>query len=318
MTETTDIVTISIIIPAYNEEDNIAELANKITTLFANDNHFRVDEIIFIDDGSSDQTWNKIQEAQQKHPQFIKGVRFRVNQGKSVALAVGFQKAIGDIVMTLDADLQDDPSMIPVFAEKIDEGFDVICGWRKNRKDPLEKRLPSKFFNLVVRSIAAMPVHDFNIGFKAYRKEVIKNLQIYGEQHRFIPILAEQLGYTVSEIVVTHHERIHGKSKFGLERYISGFLDLLNIILFTRFNGRPSHLFGTIGIVSSLIGGSGLGYLLIQWLLGNRPIGDRPLLLISVMIFILGVQFISTGLLSELIFKQTTRHNYAQIVSDTL
>jgi glycosyltransferase involved in cell wall biosynthesis len=231
----------------------------------------------------------------------VKGIRFRRNFGKSSALSAGFKKAVGDIVITMDADLQDDPTEIPRFIEMINKGYDVISGWKKVRYDPLSKTLPSRFFNRITAWATGVDIHDFNCGFKAYRKEVVKSIEIYGELHRYIPALAYGKGFTVGEIVVTHHPRKYGRSKYGWERLFKGLLDLFTVVFLTRFFKRPMHIFGGTGAVMFVLGFIINLYLVIHKFLTDTPIGNRPLLTLGVLCMILGIQSLSLGLLGEMI-----------------
>ncbi len=289
---------ISIVVPVYNEQQSLAPLFEKISAVMK-DISQKSFEVIFIDDGSSDGSWEVIEKLAAKNVYMVRAVRFRKNFGKSQALSVGFALAQGDPIISMDADLQDDPQEIPIFLEMIKDGADLVSGWKINRKDPLSKRLPSKVFNAVVQVISGVKLHDFNCGFKAYRREVLKHIKIYGELHRFIPVLAYGYGFKIAEVAVKHNPRQFGHSKYGLERYARGFLDLLTVITTTRFIRRPSHLFGGWGIISGLIGFSILFYLSIHWVMGT-PIAARPLFFLGIMLSIMSVQMISLGLIAEL------------------
>ncbi|PIE35190.1 glycosyltransferase [candidate division KSB3 bacterium] len=245
-----------------------------------------------------------MQELYAQNPSHITAIRLRKNFGKSAALRVGFQQAAGEIVFTLDADLQDDPEEIPNFLEKLAEGVDLVSGWKLERQDPLSKTLPSRLFNAITSRITGIRLHDFNCGFKAYRREVLECIDLYGELHRYIPVLADEFGFKIGEIPVRHHPRRHGISKYGFERYARGFLDLLTAIAVTRYFQRPAHLFGSLGIISGLFGSLSLSYLIVLWFLGYRPIGDRPLLLFGILAAILSVQLVSFGVLAELFLKE--------------
>lgn len=234
----------------------------------------------------------------------VKAIRLRRNFGKAAALSIGFRACTGDIVFTMDADLQDDPSEIPRFIEKLDDGYDVVSGWKENRKDPISKTLPSKLFNKATAVLSGISLRDFNCGFKAYRREVLEGIRLYGELHRYIPVLASDLGFKIGEIPVKHHARQHGVSKYGWERYARGLLDLLTVLATTRYLQKPGHLFGGIGLASGLIGGGILFYLTMLWFLGVGPIGTRPLFFLGILLVILSIQMISLGLVAELL----TRH----------
>lgn len=299
---------LSVIIPVYNEEEAIPVLVKQLKTNIrgllkkGNVNQY---EIIFISDGSTDNSENVIKK-EIKSDDNIKLVVFRANFGKSRALETGFKLAQGDIIITMDADLQDDPKEIEHFIKKIDEGYDLVSGWKKNRLDPLEKRLPSKLFNYVTSKFSGIEIHDFNCGFKAYRKEVAKSVSVYGEFHRYIPVLAKRYGFKVSEIPVTHHKREYGKSKFGYERYLRGVYDAISSSFLLKYYERPMYFFGKIGLVLSVIGGLICTYLTIIWFQG-QSIGTRPLLLLGVMLVLIGIQFISFGLIANIIVDSSKK-----------
>ena len=295
---------ISIVIPIYNEEKSLVILYNEILEHTASYNY----EIIFIDDGSTDNTFQVISNIAEKDKN-VKIVRFRRNFGKAAALNIGFRKSSGEIIITMDADLQDDPSEIPAFVNKINEGWDVVSGWKKKRHDPLSKRLPSKFFNAVTSCVFKKKLHDYNCGFKAYKSEVLYEIDVYGEMHRYIPALAVAKGFTVTEIPVNHRSRQFGKSKYGNERYLRGYLDLLTVKLVTGYNRSPLYLFGGIGSVL-FSAGFLLGlYLSIIRLFQSIYLSNRPLLFLSILLIIVGLQFISIGLVGELIVNQTRKFN---------
>ncbi|GJQ21921.1 MAG: glycosyl transferase family 2 [Bacteroidia bacterium] len=260
-------------------------------------------EIILVDDGSTDNSFAVLRGLHSRHRN-VKVIRFRRNFGKSAALSVGFAAATGDFVITLDADLQDDPAEIPSLLEALTDSYDMISGWKRKRFDPISKTIPSRFFNFVTAKLTGIPIHDFNCGLKAYRKEVVKELNVYGELHRYIPVLAHWAGYRVGEKVVQHHPRKYGKTKFGISRFIRGFLDLLTILFTTRYIRRPLHLFGVWGIVSFTIGAVIDVTLSIEWLLGRTSLSNRPLFLVGFLFIIIGVQFVSIGLLGEMITRQ--------------
>jgi len=293
-------VDISVVIPVYNERESLGELHARIKTVLDELDMSR--EIIFIDDGSTDGSGVAI-ESIMVVDSSVSLIRFLANLGKADALQAGFDAAHGEVIVTMDGDLQDDPAEIPRLLDALENGYDLVSGWKKERRDPLSKRLPSRFFNAVVRYFSGLPLHDFNCGLKAYRRETVKSLQLYGELHRYIPVLAKFNGYRVGEIDVRHHPRKYGHSKYGVKRFISGFLDLLTVILLTRYTSRPLHFFGTVGLTFCFIGGLVDLYIVKLWVFsGFRHIGGRqPLLLGGVFLFLLGVQFISTGLLAELI-----------------
>ena len=294
---------LSFVIPVYNEQETIQPLAHSIREVMVQERVTEY-EIILIDDGSSDRSWLEIRDLVYQYPQQIKAIKLRRNFGKSSALYAGFRQSIGKYILTLDADLQDDPAEVPRFLQKLEEGFDLVSGWRKHRNDPPSKTLPSQLYNSVTARIAGIPLHDFNCGFKAYRREVLDSLKLYGELHRYIPVLAHSLGFRVSEVVVRHFQRRHGFSKYGWERYTRGLIDLITVLVITRYSHKPGHLFGNIGLFFGLLGIGSLAYLVILWFLGLGPIGDRPLLLFGILSTILSVQLISLGVLAELL----TRH----------
>jgi glycosyltransferase involved in cell wall biosynthesis len=293
---------VSVVIPALNEEESVPALVAGIRT--ACEAIGRAFEVVVVDDGSTDGTFDRLRELRAADPR-VRAVRFRGNFGKAAALSAGFQAVRGEVVLTMDADLQDDPTEIPRFLAKLDEGCDLVSGWKAVRNDPPGKTLPSKLFNAVTARLTGIPLHDFNSGFKAYRRELIDEIEVYGELHRYIPVLAAQKRFRIGEIAVRHHARRFGRSKYGVERFTRGLLDLLTILFLTKYIRRPSHLFGTGGLAFM---GAGLAislYMSALWLLGERPIGNRPLLLLGVLLLIVGVQFVSMGLIGELILRQT-------------
>jgi len=302
---------LSIIVPLLNEEQSLPELTSWIQRVCAA-NQFDY-EIIFVDDGSRDQSWNLIQKMHEDDLR-IRGIKFRRNFGKSAALNEGFKAATGDVVITLDADLQDSPDEIPDLYKMInDDGFDLVSGWKKKRHDPFSKRIPSKLFNRVTRWISGIPLHDFNCGLKAYKNDVVKNIEVYGEMHRYIPVIAKWAGFTrISEKEVVHYPRKYGVTKFGLERFIRGFLDLLTLSFVTRFGKRPMHLFGTLGLLAFLIG------FIISIILAVQKFAyleyrmtDRPIFYVGLVSMIIGVQLFSAGFLAELVSRNAhDRNNY--------
>lgn len=293
--------TISIVIPVKDEQDTIGTLICAIGDLFNSTllGSAILNELIVVDDGSLDNTWSETVKAAEARP-FLRGVRLRRNFGKAAALQEGIRYATGQVVVTMDGDLQDDPKELPRFLAAIDAGADVVSGWKKVRHDPPGKTIPSKLFNRVTSAVTGVRIHDFNCGFKAYKKDVLEKIVLYGELHRFIPAIAHSIGFRVGEIVVEHHPRKFGRSKYGLGRLLKGFIDLLTVVTITRFNWRPAHLFGGLGVLLGAMGGSALLYLTVLWFLGH-PIGDRPLLLVSVLLIIVALQFVLFGMLAELI-----------------
>jgi glycosyltransferase involved in cell wall biosynthesis len=258
-------------------------------------------EVIFIDDGSTDESWPTLEALKAAHPEQVVALRFRRNHGKAAALSAGFAQAKGDIVVTMDADLQDEPAEIPNFLAKLDEGYDCVSGWKKLRQDPLGKTLPSRFFNAATRAASGVQIHDFNCGFKAYRAEAVHSIELYGELHRYIPVLLAAEGFTTTEIPVEHHRRTYGVSKYGWKRLFKGALDLITVVVLTRYLKRPGHFFGGLGLLSGLIGVLILASLSIEKFVFGHGIGQRPLLQLGILLVILGVQLISTGLIGELI-----------------
>ncbi len=307
---------ISVVIPVLNESESIAELG-KILLNVASTHRLQI-EIIFVDDGSRDGSWDRIRRLAESDPR-IRGIRFRRNFGKAAALASGFDAAQGQVVFQMDADLQDDPTEIPRFLSKLAEGFDVVNGWKRVRKDPWHKVWPSHVFNWLVSRMSGLELRDHNCGLKCFRAEVVKELPLYGELHRFIPVMAHARGYRVAELPVEHHPRLHGRSKYHFHRFVKGFLDLLTVIFLTVFGQRPLHLLGGIGLPASCLGALGLSYLAVCWVLarfgvhGFGPIGARPLLLYSLGCLIIGFQMLAIGFLAELVASQNIRkeHKYS-------
>jgi glycosyltransferase involved in cell wall biosynthesis len=298
---------VSFIIPAKDEERSIFPLYKKIVSEIKKLN--KTYEITFIDDGSSDSTYSEIVKIT-KIDTNVKVIKHRGNFGKSTALQNGFDSSRGEIIITMDADLQDDPKEIQNFIKKIEEGYDLVSGWKKKRNDPIAKTFPSKVINLAIRILTGLKIHDVNCGFKAYKKEVIKSLNLYGDLYRFIPILADRQKFKITEIVVNHKNRVYGKSKYGWRRFISGFLDLLTIFFLSRYLKRPGHFFGFFGIIcfsSGFIIGLYITYLRVT----TGGIAFRyPLLFLGMLLIILGVQFIMTGLLAEMIIFFQKKEKY--------
>jgi len=314
---------ISVIVPLFNEEESLPELVDWIKKVM--DRHSYTYEIVMIDDGSKDNSWQVIKNLQQKSKN-LKGIKFRRNYGKSAALYCGFDVAQGDVVITMDADLQDSPDEIPELFRMIkEEGYDLVSGWKKKRRDPvLSKNIPSKFYNWTVRRMTGIKLHDMNCGLKAYRKNVIKSIEVYGEMHRYIPVLAKWAGYhKIGEKVVVHSERKYGVTKFGVERFIRGPLDLLSVMFISRFVKRPMHFFGILGILMILIGLAATIYLGIQKIIqlkhgivGNL-ITNSPYFYIALTAMIIGAQFFLAGFLGELVSRSATDRNKYQIDKTT-
>lgn len=307
---------LSVVVPLYNEEESLPELVAWIRRVA---NGLAIDyEILLVDDGSNDRSWQVIGELAAAHPQ-VKGIRFRRNYGKSAGLHVGFEAAQGDVVITMDADLQDSPDEIPALMEMINQqGFDMVSGWKKKRHDPLSKTLPSKIFNRTVRLVSGIPLHDFNCGLKAYRNEVVKNIEVYGEMHRYIPLIAKRSGFgKIGEKVVQHRERKYGYSKFGIERTIKGFLDLMSVTFISKFGKRPMHLFGTLGTLMFVIGFFASAWLGLKklWFVYHQVkaplVTDSPYFFIALTCMIIGTQLFLAGFLAELVSRNGhDRNNY--------
>ncbi len=295
---------LSFVIPAYNEEESIGILYREILVNIRNYTY----EIIFIDDGSKDKTFEVMKNIAIKDPN-VKIIRFRKNFGKSAGLQTGFDNADGDIIFTMDADLQDNPKEIPQFIQAIQEGYDLVTGWKQKRYDPLTKTLPSKLFNAVTSKMFSLKLHDYNCGFKAYSRETAKELDIYGEMHRYVPALAQAKGFKVKELVVEHRARQYGKSKFGIERYLRGYLDLMTVKLVTDYSRSPLYLFGGLGTFMSFIGFMILLYLTVLRVLHLGYLSNRPILFFAVILMVVGVQFISIGLIGELLVNQNRKLN---------
>jgi glycosyltransferase involved in cell wall biosynthesis len=292
---------VSIVTPLLNEEESIEELYAQIVAAMASAG--KSFEVIFVDDGSTDRSFS-ILEAMHKKDRRVKVVRFRRNFGKSAALSVGFKEARGEYVVTMDGDLQDDPAEIPGLIEALGDGYDLVSGWKRKRRDPISKTIPSRFFNFVTGRMTGIPIHDFNCGLKAYRREVVKEISVYGELHRYIPALAHWAGYRVGEKVVNHRPRRYGRTKFGISRFFRGFLDLLTVLFTTRYLRRPLHLYGLWGFISFAVGVFIDGYLSVEWFLGTTSLSNRPLFLLGFLFIIIGIQFVSLGLLGEMINRQ--------------
>ncbi|WP_165225689.1 glycosyltransferase family 2 protein [Aquisphaera insulae] len=307
---------ISVVIPVYNEEGSLSELHRQLASVLA-DGRLGPHELVFVDDGSTDGSWRTISEISRADHR-IRAIRFRRNFGKAAALTAGFQAAQGSRVFTMDADLQDDPAEIPRFLAKLDEGFDVVSGWKKVRHDPWHKVIPSRIFNAMVSRMTGCRLHDHNCGFKAYRAEVLREVGIYGELHRFVPVLAHARGFRVSEIVVTHRARRHGRSKYGFSRFMKGFLDLLTVRFLTGFRQRPLHILGGAGLALTSVGVLVLLYMAGLWVAGERPIGNRPPLLYALAFLIVGVQLLGVGILAEMVTSYNIRPGDTYSIAERL
>ncbi|HEX6700692.1 MAG TPA: glycosyltransferase family 2 protein [Gaiellaceae bacterium] len=288
---------ISVVVPVCNEERSVALLYDELRS--ALEPLEREWEAIFVDDGSTDGSFAALTRLHAEVDN-VRVVRLRRNFGKAAALVAGFDQAQGDTIVTLDADLQDDPAEIPRLLAKLDEGFDLVSGWKTRRRDPLSRRFLSRVFNAVTSRLSGVRLHDMNCGLKAYRAEVVRGLRIYGELHRFIPVLAHYRGFRIAELGVNHRPREHGRSRYGVERYLRGFLDLLTVSFIGRYRQRPLHLFGGLGLVLGLAGIGILVYLTVLKATGHA-IGERPLLTLGVLLVVVGMQFFSLGLISEMI-----------------
>ncbi len=287
---------VSVVVPVYNEERSVALLYEELQAALDPLGEW---EAVFVDDGSTDGSFAALTRLHARAGN-VRVVRLRRNFGKAAALAAGFAQAGGASIVTIDGDQQDDPAEIPRLLAKLDEGFDLVTGWKKQRRDPLTRRFPSKLFNWVVGHMAGLRLHDMNCGLKAYRGEVARGLVLYGELHRFIPVLAHEQGYRVAELPVHHRPREYGRSRYGLERYFRGFLDLLTVSFMGRYRHRPLHLFGGLGLVLAAVGVVVLAYLTVLKIAGHA-IGQRPLLTLGVLLVVVGLQFFSLGLISEMI-----------------
>ena len=317
-------IDLSIVIPVYNEEESLELLYNSIINNLENTNlNF---EIIFIDDGSSDKSWNVIKTISEKKTN-LSSIKFRKNYGKSDALDAGFKASNGKYVLTMDADLQDDPNEIyPLFKMINQDNYDLVSGWKKKRNDPLSKIIPSKFFNLVTRIFSGIKLNDFNCGIKIYKKELVNSINLYGEMHRYIPLIAKWNGYDkIGEKIVNHNKRKFGKTKFGMERYIRGFLDLISVSFVYKFRKRPMHFFGSLGVISFLIGFISVGWIIYEKLskISNnipldqiRSVTDQPLFYIALVTIIVGVQLFLVGFISELIILINSDKN-GYIIEDS-
>lgn len=309
-----EMLDISVVVPLFNEEESLPELMAWIDRVMR-ENGFAY-EVVLVDDGSRDGSWSVVERLAGEYPA-VRGIRFLRNYGKSAALYTGFEAAVGEVVITMDADLQDSPDEIPELYRMITEGgYDLVSGWKKLRHDPAGKRLPSKFFNATCRFVSGIKLHDFNCGLKAYRRKVVKSIEVYGEMHRFIPILAKQAGFRrIGEKAVEHHARKYGCSKFGLERTVKGYLDLITVLFMTHFGRSPMYFFGSLGTLMFLIGGGTTVWIIAAKIwkqmhgLSLRPVTDQPLFYLAILAVILGVQLFLAGFLGELINRGSSDRN---------
>jgi len=311
---------VSVLVPVLDEGPTVEELARRVREAFsalAEGGKALLYEIIFVDDGSHDDTSERVRQARARDSR-IKLIRFRRNFGKAAALCAGFEHSRGRVLITMDGDLQDDPAEIPRFLQAMEEGdLDLVSGWKRRRQDPLSKRLPSRLFNWVTRRLARVDLHDFNCGYKAYRREVLEQISVYGELYRYIPVLASRLGFAVGEIAVTHHPRRHGRSKYGWDRLYKGLLDLITVLFITRYTRRPLHLFGVIGMLNAVGGIAICTYLAVQWF-GGAYLSNRPLLLLGVLMILVGIQVLSTGLIGEMITFKNFRRSDSYSIKELL
>ncbi|MCH6256970.1 glycosyltransferase family 2 protein [Puniceicoccaceae bacterium K14] len=300
--ETAPHIEISVVVPLFNEANSLEELTQTLHDSLQSS----IYEILFVDDGSTDTSWEVITQLTDEYPHIVKAIKHRRNFGKAEALASGFAQAKGKIVASLDADLQDDPKEIPNLIAKLNEGYDMVTGWKQNRCDPLSKTIPSRLFNFCTRIVSGLQLHDFNCGIKVYRAQVLSHLELYGELHRFIPILIHSDGYKVAEQAVVHHPRKHGSSKYGWKRLLKGGLDLLTVLLITRYLKRPAHFFGGIGIITGSVGTITLLHLSMMKLFFGQDIGPRPLFFFGILALLFGAQLICTGIVGELLLHHRT------------
>jgi len=314
---------ISVVIPLYNEDESLPELTSWIARVMA-EHHFSY-EILFVDDGSTDSSWKVIEDLKNTYPE-VKAIKFRRNYGKSAALNVAFEASQGDVIITMDADLQDSPDEIPELYRRLcEEKMDIISGWKKKRYDPVTKTIPTKLFNAATRRMSGIQLNDFNCGLKAYRSDVVKTIEVYGEMHRYIPVIAKWAGFkNIGEQVVEHRARKYGVTKFGFSRFINGFLDLLSIFFVGKFGKRPMHFFGSMGVLSFLV-----GTVMALWIIGEklyhismntsyREITDQPMFYIALVAIILGSQLFLTGFVAELVTRNASERNQYLIEKEIL
>ncbi|MDA3819759.1 MAG: glycosyltransferase family 2 protein [Candidatus Delongbacteria bacterium] len=310
---------VTVIVPLYDEEESLPELMKWIASVMKKSKYNY--EVLMVDDGSNDKSWEVINELKNQYGDALRAFRYRRNYGKSAALYTGFQNARGDVVVTMDADMQDSPEEIPDMYNLITKhGFDMISGWKKKRYDPISKTIPSKFYNWVARKATGIKLHDFNCGLKAYRNKVVKSIEVYGEMHRYIPVLVKQAGFNkIGEKVVKHQKRQYGKTKFGFERFINGFLDLMSVLFITRFAKRPMHLFGVLGCIVFLVGLASALYLGIRKIVAIshglvlERVTENPYFYIALTCMVIGVVLFLAGFLAELISRSSTDRNNYQI-----
>lgn len=299
---------ISVVVPLFNEEESLPELAAWIDRVMKANNFTY--EVLLVDDGSKDKSWQVVERLATENPN-IRGIRFRRNYGKSAALQVGFSHAQGDVVITMDADLQDSPDEIPELYQMVSTSYDLVSGWKQKRYDPITKTVPTKLYNAATRAMTGIQLHDFNCGLKAYRNEVVKSVEVYGEMHRYIPVLAKQAGFSkIGEKVVVHQSRKYGVTKFGMERFLYGFLDLLSVYFMTRFSKRPMHIFGGFGVLSFFAGFVIVVYLTIaKFAFEQYRMTERPIFYLALLSIIIGVQLFLAGFLGELVSRSSSDRN---------
>ncbi|MCH2156779.1 MAG: glycosyltransferase family 2 protein [Opitutales bacterium] len=307
---------LSFIIPVYNEEATVIELYERIEAVVSELDGWE-HGYYFVDDGSGDDSWKAICDLKIENPTRVHGLRLRRNFGKAEALQLGFDEADADVVITMDSDLQDDPQEIPNFLSKLDQGYDLVSGWKQVRHDPIDKTLPSRVFNALARVGSGVQLHDFNCGFKAYRGIVVKRVKLFGELHRFIPILADAEGFRIGELPVNHLPRLHGVSKYGSKRFVKGLLDLITVIVLTRYLRRPAHIFGGAGLLFGSIGFLILFYLSFMKIFFGEGIGGRPLFFLGILLLLLGAQLVSLGLVAEIINRQS-KQDPSNHISETV
>lgn len=310
---------ISFVIPLLDEEDSLEALYEAVTSSAASLS--RPHEIIFVDDGSTDGSASVLRSLYQRDGEHVRVVQFRRNFGKTAALTAGFARARGDVIVTLDADLQDDPAELPILLAKLDDGYDMVGAWRAQRQDPVSKRWPSRLANMTVSTLTGVKLHDLNCGFKVYRREVVQELRLYGELHRYIPVLAHWKGFRVAEVPVAHHPRQHGRSKYGAGRLARGYIDFLSVLFLTTYLKRPMQLFGLIGSAVAAVGTVIMLYLVAVWLIEGQ-LGWRPLLFFGITALVVGIQLISIGLLGEMLrnnmFRAEDEYSIRQVWDDTM
>ncbi|MBQ2784184.1 MAG: glycosyltransferase family 2 protein [Alistipes sp.] len=299
---------VSVVVPLYNEEESLVELVAWIDMVMTTNSLSY--EVIMIDDGSTDRSWSVVEQLRAEYGS-VRGISFMRNYGKSAALYCGFEMARGEVVVTMDADLQDSPDEIPELRRMIlEEGYDLVSGWKRKRYDPIGKRWPSKFFNFTARLMSGIKLHDFNCGLKAYRRKVVKSIEVYGEMHRYIPILAKHAGFKrIGEKVVEHHERKYGKSKFGIERMAKGYLDLISVTFMSYFGRSPMYFFGGLGTVMFLLGFIAIVWIIVDKFVSNHPLTNQPLFYLSLVAIVLGVMLFLAGFLGEMINRRSPDRN---------